>query len=128
TEVFTHKVATGAGARGVCVLPPLGLQSLLGSTWREAIAAEFLFVPGQTITTGANPLATVRRYAATRRYQSVMGDYATSSVPLGVAHAIVDKRGNGIRAALPQCWGLVPRGGGGQWLAVGAFDLLLVVG
>ncbi|RNE95065.1 hypothetical protein TraAM80_10422, partial [Trypanosoma rangeli] len=32
------------------------------------------------------------------------------------------------RAALPQCWGSVPRGGGGQWLAVGAFDLLLVDG
>ncbi|ESL06269.1 receptor-type adenylate cyclase [Trypanosoma rangeli SC58] len=79
TEIFIRKVLTDARTRGVYVLTPTDLQYLLVSTWRKAVAAGLPFVPGQIVTTGANPLATARRYAAIRRFQSVMRDYLAKS-------------------------------------------------
>ncbi|RNE97263.1 adenylate cyclase, partial [Trypanosoma conorhini] len=79
TEVFIRKMLHDDRTRGVYLLSPLGLQSLLVSTWKDAVVAGLPFVAGQIITTGANPLANDMRYDAIKRFQMVMEDYLKNS-------------------------------------------------
>ncbi|KAH9600971.1 Leucine-binding protein domain [Trypanosoma melophagium] len=79
TAAFIQMMLSDSRVNTAYLQSPFGTQSMLISSWKDAVDAGIPFVPGRVITTGTNPLPSDLRYEAIKRFQTVMGDYLENS-------------------------------------------------
>ncbi|KEG05778.1 receptor-type adenylate cyclase, partial [Trypanosoma grayi] len=79
TTKFIKKMLTDSRTSEAYLLGPSTVQDILLTAWQAAIRGGVKFVPGQVITTGADPLATNTQFEAMRRFRAVMQEYLTHS-------------------------------------------------